>query len=211
MRSFIWLSMFVLGITSTAMAASAEMLPLPPPRTEGGMPLMQALKERHSTREFSNKALPMQLLSDLLWAANGVNRPESGKRTAPTARDMREIQVYVTLANGTYLFDPVAHSLKRVSERDLRGLAGTQDFVAQAPLNLVYVSDTSLMDSDDENKHFYSATDTGFIAQNVYLFCASTGLATVVRGSIDRKVLAVALKLSPHQQIILAQTVGYPR
>jgi SagB-type dehydrogenase family enzyme len=211
MRRFIWLSMFVLGIMSTAMAASAEMLPLPPPITEGGMPLMQALKERHSTREFSNKALPMQLLSDLLWAANGVNRPESGKRTAPTARDMREIQVYVTLANGTYLFDPVAHSLKRVSERDLRGLAGTQDFVAQAPLNLVYVSDTSLMDSDDENKHFYSATDTGFIAQNVYLFCASTGLATVVRGSIDRKVLAVALKLSPHQQIILAQTVGYPR
>lgn len=211
MRSFIWLSMFVLGIMSTAMAGSAEMLPLPPPQTEGGMPLMQALKERHSTREFSNKPLPMQLLSNLLWAANGVNRPDSGKRTAPTARDMREIQVYVARADGTYLFDPIAHSLRLISERDLRGLTGTQDFVSQAPLNLVYVSDTSLMDTDDENKRFYSATDTGFIAQNVYLFCASTGLATVVRGSVDRKALAAALKLSPHQQIMLAQTVGYPR
>jgi SagB-type dehydrogenase family enzyme len=211
MHSFILLSMFVLGIMGTAMAGSAEMLPLPPPQTEGGMPLMQALKERHSTREFSNKPLPMQLLSNLLWAANGVNRSDSGKRTAPTARDMREIQVYVALADGTYLFDATAHSLRRVSERDLRGLTGTQDFVSQAPLNLVYVSDTSLMDTDDENKRFYSATDTGFIAQNVYLFCASTGLATVVRGSVDKKALAAALKLSAHQQIILAQTVGYPR
>lgn len=205
------LPMLLLVIMGSAMAGSAEIIQLPPPTTDGGMPLMQALRERHSTREYRSTPLPMQLLSNLLWAANGVNRPDSGKRTAPTARGMREIQVYVTLADGTYVFDPVAHSLRRVAERDLRGLTGTQDFVAQAPLNLVYVSDTSLMDTDGENKRFYSATDTGFIAQNVYLFCASTGLATVVRGSLDRKALAVVLKLSPHQQVILAQTVGYPK
>lgn len=211
MGSVIRLPMLLLIIMGSAMTGSAEIIQLPPPQTEGGMPLMQALKERHSTREYSNTPLPMQLLSNLLWAANGVNRSDSGKRTAPSARDMREIQVYVALADGAYIFDPTAHSLRRISERDLRGLTGTQDFVSQAPLNLVYVSDTSLMDTDDENKRFYSATDTGFIAQNVYLFCASTGLATVVRGSVDRRALAVALKLSPHQQVILAQTVGYPR
>lgn len=210
MRSLTWLAIVIFSM-GNAMAAGAEMIRLPPPQIEGGMPLMQALKERHSTREFSNKPLPMQLLSNLLWAASGVNRPDSGKRTAPTARDMREIQLYVALAEGTYLFDPQAHVLNRVSERDLRELTGSQEFVGQAPLNLVYVANTNTMDTDEANTRFYSATDTGFMAQNVYLYCASAGLATVVRGSLDRKALATALKLSPQQQITLAQTVGYPK
>jgi len=206
MRSLIWFTMLMIGVTGGAVAGGGEVIRLPPPQTHGGIPLMQALKERHSTREFSARPLPLQVLSDLLWAADGVNRAESGKRTAPSAKDMREISVYVATVDGTYLFDPNAHTLHRVLEQDIRTLTGTQDFVGQAPLNLVYVSDLSRMDTSEENKRFYSATDTGFIAQNVYLFCASAGLATVVRGSVDREALAAALRLAPHQRIILAQT-----
>ena len=211
MRSLIWFTMLMIGVTGGAVAGGSELIRLPAPQTHGGMPLMEALKARHSSRDFSSRALPLQVLSDLLWAANGVSRPESGKRTAPSAKDMREISVYVASVDGAYLFDPNAHTLHRVVERDIRKITGIQDFVGQAPLNLVYVSDLSRMDTNEENKRFYSATDTGFIAQNVYLFCASAGLATVVRGSVDREALAAALGLAPHQQIILSQTVGYPK
>lgn len=210
MRYLIWLPLW-LGILGQAAAGGPETVPLPPPHTEGGMPLMQALKARHSSREFAARPLPRQVLSDLLWAANGVNRPDTGKRTAPTAKDMREILVYVITAEGAHLYEPSVHALRRVADGDLRHLAGTQDFVAQAPLNLVYVADLGRMDTSEENQRLYSATDTGFIAQNVYLFCASAGLATVVRGSVDRAPLAAALGLGPQQQIILAQTVGYPK
>lgn len=211
MRSLIWFFMLLLGTTGGAMAGGSDPIKLPPPQTQGGMPLMEALKSRHSTREFSSRPLPLQVLSDLLWAANGVSRPESGKRTAPSAKDMREISVYLATPDGAYLFAPDTHTLQRVVERDIRSLTGTQDFVGQAPLNLVYVANLGRMDTSEENKRFYAATDTGFIAQNVYLFCASTGLATVVRGSVERKALAAALGLAPHQQITLAQTVGYPK
>jgi SagB-type dehydrogenase family enzyme len=208
MRTFLCIALW-LGCVATA--AASEIIRLPAPRTEGGMPLMLALKARHSSREFSDKSLSLQLLSDLLWAANGVNRPESGKRTAPSAKNMREILVYVTLADGTYLFDPDAHTLRRVVARDLRALAGSQSFVATAPLNLVYVADLSRMDVGDDDKRLYSAADTGFIAQNVYLYCASAGLATVVRAYVDRQAFAAAVGLPPHQQVMLAQTVGYPK
>jgi nitroreductase len=119
--------------------------------------------------------------------------------------------VYVATADGTYVFEPDAHALRRVLERDIRALTGTQDFVRNAPLNLVYVADLNRMNTSEEDKHFYSATDTGFIAGNVYLFCASAGLATVVRASVDRKALAAALGLAAHQKITLTQTVGYPK
>lgn len=210
MRYLIWLPLW-LGILGQAAAGGPEAVPLPPPHTEGGMPLMQALKARHSSREFDARPLPRQLLSDLLWAASGVNRPDTGKRTAPTAKDMREILIYVITAEGAHLYQPDAHALRRVADGDLRRLTGTQDFVAQAPVNLVYVADLGRMDTSEENQRLYSATDTGFIAQNVYLFCASAGLATVVRGSVERAPLVAALGLSPQRQIILAQTVGYPK
>jgi SagB-type dehydrogenase family enzyme len=210
MRRFLLFAVTMMTIVGMAMAGDADLIRLPTPHTTGGMPLMEAFKARHSSREFSNKPLPPQLLSDLLWAADGVNRPSSGKRTAPSAKDMREILVYVVMADGSYLFDPDTHSLRRVAKGDLRGRTGTQAFVGEAPLNLVYVADQSRMDTSGENTRLYSAADTGFIAQNVYLLCASAGLATVVRGSVDRVALATALKLAPHQQIILAQTVGYP-
>ena len=198
-------------MAASTVAGELQAVRLPPPQTEGGKPLMQALQERHSTREFSAKALPQQVLANLLWAAAGVNRPASGQRTVPSARDWREIDVYVATAQGMYRYDAKANALQPVVARDLRALTGVQDFVATAPVNLVYVADFDRMEgAAAEQKEFYAATDAGFIAQNVYLFCASANLATVVRGSVDRDALAKAMGLASHQRIILAQTVGYP-
>jgi SagB-type dehydrogenase family enzyme len=209
MRPWIWLGAVVLGL---ATAEAGELMKLPPPQMTGGMPLMQALHARHSTREFAGKPLAPQLLSNLLWAAAGVNRPDSGKRTAPSARDWREIDIYVATAEGTYIYQPDAHTLRLVVARDVRALTGKQDFVATAPLNLVYVADEQRMpEANAEDMQRYAAADTGFIAENVYLFCASVGLNVVVRGLVDRPALAAALGLAPHQQIVLAQTVGYPK
>jgi len=212
MRSAIWMGMLLLSCMGAAGAREAEMVALPAPQTSGGLPLMEALAQRHSTREFAGRPLAPQELSNLLWAASGVNRPESGKRTAPSARDWREVDVYVATADGTYRYEPEAHALRRVLAQDIRALTGTQDFVAAAPVNLIYVANLDRMQGTTaEHKALYSATDTGFIAQNVYLYCASAGLATVVRGSIDREALGTALGLGPSQRIILAQSVGHPR
>lgn len=111
---------------------------LPPPRTDGGMPLMQALRERQSLRSFSEQGLPDQLLSDLLWAAFGINRPDSGRRTAPSARNWQEVDVYVVMKDHSYVYEPESHSLKHVVKGDLRSLTGRQEFAATAPLNLVF-------------------------------------------------------------------------
>ncbi len=192
-------------------AEKPRTLTLPKPMQRGGLPLMEALRMRHSTREFSPRELPEQVLSDLLWAAFGINRPGSGGRTAPSAHDWEEIDVYVALAKGMFVYRPKLHALVQVAVRDLRADTGIQPFVAQAPLNLVYVADLSRMtQASEEEKRWYFGPDAGFIAQNVYLFCASAGLATVVRGMVDRNALARTLRLQPDQQIILAQTVGYP-
>ena len=201
----------MMAATGSGMAQETGTIQLPPPETAGGMPLMQALKTRQSSREFADKVLPPQVLSNLLWAANGVNRPDTGKRTAPSARDWREVDVYVILAAGAYRYDAPRHALFKVADGDLRHLAGQQDFVATAPLNLVYVADLDRMSgASADDKALYSATDTGFIAQNVYLYCASAGLAVVVRGLVDREALGAALGLGKQQRIVLAQTVGYP-
>jgi nitroreductase len=181
------------------------------PQTDGGMPLMQALKARQSSREFDTKGLPLQVLSNLLWAAWGINRPD-GKRTAPSAMNMQEIDIYVALAEGLYLYDAKANMLRPVLAKDIRAMTGGQPFVKDAPVNLVYVADYSKMGKGTaKDKAFFSAANTGFIGQNVYLFCASEGLATVVRAYIDKPALAKAMKLRPDQKIVLAQTVGYPK
>jgi SagB-type dehydrogenase family enzyme len=185
---------------------------LPKPSVTGGKPLMQALKDRRSTREFKSEKLPVPVLSNLLWAAFGINRPESGKRTAPSARNWQEIDVYVVTADDAYVYDAQAHRLNAVGAGDIRAATGGQDFVKDAPVNLVYVADLSKTeDSSLEDQRLYTAVDTGFISQNVYLFCASEGLATVVRGSVDRPGLAKLLKLRSDQRIVVAQTVGYPK
>ena len=210
-NALIGVGLCLVGLTGVGYAEADDMVRLPAPAMTGGKPLLQALAERHSTRDYSARALPEQVLSNLLWAAAGVNRPASGKRTAPSARNWREITIYVTLPDGVYRYDADDHALVLVRQGDLRAATGMQDFVGQAPLNLVYVADLSRMEgAGSEQQTLYAAADTGFIAQNVYLFCASEGLATVVRGSVDREALAARLGLGEHQRIILAQTVGYP-
>jgi len=192
-------------------AAQTGDLALPAPRTEGGKPLMQALKERRSTRSFAEAPLPAQVLSNLLWAAFGINRSD-GHRTAPSARNWQEIDVYVALREGLFVYQPAPHTLRRVLTEDVRALAGTQPHARQAPVTLIYVADEERMGGADEQaRGAYAAADTGFIAQNVYLFCASEGLATVVFASIDRDRFARAARLAPSQRITLAQSVGYRR
>lgn len=201
----------MMSAMGTGQTQEAGAIKLPPPRMTGGMPLMQALQARRSMREFGSKPLSPQTLSDLLWAANGVNRPHTGQRTVPSAHDWREIDGIAVTAEGAFRYHPPSHTLDRVAAGDLRQLTGVQDYVATAPLNLVYVADLDRMtEGGAEDRAFYSATDAGFIAQNVYLYCASAGLAVVVRGLLDRDVLAAALGLGKHQRIILAQSVGYP-
>ena len=187
-------------------------LQLPMPQTDIGKPLMQALKLRQSTRAFDTKALSRQDLSNLLWAANGINRQEAGKRTAPSAMNWQEIDIFVALPEATYLYQPKTHSLIPVVTKDLREATGKQPFVKDAPATFVYVADAAKMkNASAEDQTLYSAADAGFIAQNVYLYCASQGLAVVVRGMIDRPQLAKELNLRHEQKILLAQTLGYPK
>jgi len=204
-------SLFVGVLISVSCLSAQDVKPisLPAPQTDGGRPLMQVLKERKTSREFAAEKLPLQLLSNLLWAAFGVNRPD-GRRTAPSAMNWQEIDVYLATAEGLFLYDAKGNRLEAVLAQDVRSSTGTQSFVATAPLNLVYVADLSKTGSGADIDLF-TAADAGFISQNVYLFCASEKLATVVRGSIDRVALAKAMKLRPEQKIILAQTVGYPK
>jgi SagB-type dehydrogenase family enzyme len=184
---------------------------LPKPDTSGGKPLMQVLKARKTSRSFSSEKLKMQDLSNLLWAAFGINRPD-GHRTAPSAMNWQEIDLYAATDDGLYLYDAKNHVLKQILKDDIRAKTGTQGFVKDAPLNLIYVADAARMSkASDEDKIRYPAADAGFIAENVYLYCASAGLATVVRASIDRPALAKAMNLRPEQTIVLAQTVGYPQ
>jgi SagB-type dehydrogenase family enzyme len=202
-------ALFVVMVSSASQAV--ESIPLPEPETGGGKPLMQALSERQTSRSFSSATLPQQVLSNLLWAAFGINRPESGKRTAPSAVNWQEIDIYVSLAGGLFLYNAAGHSLDPVSSEDIRAATGQQPFVGNAPLNLIFVADYARMGgASQDDKDFYSAADTGFISQNVYLFCASEGLAMVVRGAINRSALHKTMGLRPDQKIILAQTVGYP-
>lgn len=191
-------------------AQEAQPVALPKPQITGGMPLMQALNERKSTREFSVEKLPQQVLANLLWAAFGVNRGD-GRRTAPSASNRQEIEIYAVMADGVFLYDAQAHALKPVLKEDLRAATGSQDWIAKAPLNLVFVADYAKMGNQaDDNKRANSNVDTGYISQNVYLYCASEGLGTVARGGLNRDELQKALQLRPEQRVVLAQTVGYP-
>ena len=199
------------AVPGLAMAQTPPPLELPAPRASGGKPLIDALKQRRSTREYADRPLPAQLLSDLLWAAFGVNRPASGDRTAPSWRHAVEIGIYVTTADGVWRFEPQGHRLKPLLRGDIRAQTGVQDFVRIAAVNLVYVADGSRMrNASEDDKRLWAYTDTGFIGQNVYLYCASEGLASVFRGSLDRESLARTLQLERHEFITCAQSVGYP-
>jgi nitroreductase len=205
------LSTAILAGTAARAANEPPVMQLPAPKTAGGMPLMQVLKLRRSTREYADRPLPLQVLSDLLWAAYGVNRP-SGDRTAPYWRHIMVIDVYAAMADGVWFYDPKGHLLRKHLSADIRAATGQQDFVGSAPLNLVYVAHGERMhDVSPEQRRLYASVDSGFIGQNVYLFCASEGLASVFRAAVNYKKLEKAMQLEDEQFVTFAQTVGYAK
>ena len=197
---------------SLAVAQSQQPIELPPPRADFGMSLAKALRLRRSIREYDPRPLAPQVLSELLWAAYGVNRPASADRTAPSWRHARETDVFAVLADGVWRYDAIRHVLVPHLAGDMRAQTGVQDFVGTAPLNLVYVSNAEhLSGAAREEQHRVAAADIGFIGQNVYLYCASEGLACVFRASLDTERLARTLGLSETQFIMFAQTIGYAK
>jgi len=215
-RFLICFALITLLAVSTAVTQTLTRITLPAPETEIGMPLMQALTLRQSIREYSDRKLPPRELSNLLWAAWGINRPD-GRHTAPTSSNRQEFDLYVVLEGGTYRYNPSANTLEPVVAGDLRAATGRNDWVATAPLNLLFIADLTKREGTRGSETRQGtlltvAADAGFISQNVYVYCASQGLATVVRAGIDRDACARALNLDPERYYIaFAQTVGYPR
>ncbi len=201
----------MIAVLMTINLFAGETIKLPAPDKTGGMPLMEALNNRQTSRNFSSQELTRRQLSNLLWAAWGINR-ENGKRTAPSAVNWQEIDIYVALRDGAYRYNAQGHELEKISDKNIMKYTGTQSFTQKAALNLVYVADYTKMsrDMDDNARKHYSWVDTGYISQNVYLYCASAGLATVVIGMVDREELRNHLPLQERQKIVLTQTVGYP-
>jgi hypothetical protein len=191
---------------------ASKSIQLPAADTSGGLPLMQALSARHSQRDFNTTALPDQTLANLLWAATGINRPALGGRTAPSAMNAQEVDVYVALPTGLYRYEPVAHVLHLAAPTDVRRVTGYQDFVDAAPLDLVYVADHARMKLIPASQRVsFASMAVGAIAQNVYLYCASAGLATVARAWFDRTALGQCMGLENDKEILLTQTVGMPQ
>jgi len=212
------------GTLSSAIAQELKPIQLLPPQIEGGRPLMQVLKDRKSWRLYTTEKIPIQVLSNLLWSAFGINRPERGLRTAPTGGNRQDIDIYVATADGVYVYEAKANILNPVLAEDVRSLSGRQypppivpanlvPPLDEAPVNLIYVCDgskKSKISTEEENLRSAFA-HTGFISQNVFLFCASEGLATVVRLWFDKAALEKKMRLRPEQYALLVQSVGYPR
>jgi SagB-type dehydrogenase family enzyme len=213
-KNFVKVYFTVLIITGFTFTCAQELktIQLPAPQTEIGKPFMQAVKLRQSARTFIDKQLPVQELSNILWAAYGINRPESGKRTAPSAMNWQEYDIYVTMKEGAFVYDAKKNLLLPVAEGDLRAATGVQDFVKNASYNLVYVADfKKISRASEEDAKLFVYADCGFIAQNVYLYCASQGISARVRGLVDRQKLSEALKLRPEQKIVLCHSLGYEK
>ena len=207
----------VSAIALVSVAAIAADIKLPDPVRTGGKPLNEALAARQTHRDFSTAPLTDQELSDLLWAANGFNRPDQKKRTAPTAVNRQEVDIYVCRADGAYFWDSEANVLKQVTDKDLRGFTGRmgspENFALVAPIALVYVIDYERqgMQQRPQDAFKYASVDCGFIGQNVYLHAASTGLHTVFLGMINPKELSAGLGLSEKRVPLFAQTVGHAK
>jgi Nitroreductase len=195
--------LLLLVMATFSMSCAAQDIALPSPSKTGGKPLMEALNERKSSREFAETKLSEQTLSNLLWAAYGFSHED--KRTAPSANNRQEFTIYAVMESGIYIYNAKENKLSLKAEGDFRADMGGQDFVATAPLNLVYVADMT------ETSPEIAYVDCGFISQNVYLYCSSEGLATVVRGYFDADTVKKALQLEDNQRPILTQTVGYPK
>ena len=192
-----------------AVGDAAPLRLLPSRSLSGGMPLMSALSSRQSLREFAPEPLAEQVLSDLLWAAAGINRHDVDGRTAPSAMNAQEVLLYVAMPQGLFLYEPQPHALRLVVESDVRRVTGNQDFVDTAPLDLVFVADHARMKLvPAARREAYAHATAGAMAQNVYLYCASEGLAAVIRAWFDRDALARAMGLQADHQLLLSQTVG---
>lgn len=183
---------------------------LPKPDLTSGKPLMECFALRRSSRSFSAKPLPLQIVSEILFAADGVTRAD-GRKTVPTARNMQNQKVYVFMADGVFLYDGKRHALVPFLKGDLRKHCGTQKFHSKAPLVLVFVSDMSAVGNTPELQALYAGNHSGSASQNVYLYAASKGLSTVVCGLLDRNKLKELLKLKKNEQVIFSQPVGYSR
>ena len=207
MKKFLLFSLLV-GLFGGSQAQDLKPIKLNQPNVKRGLPVMTALQKRQSTREYADKKLELQDLSDLLCAAAGINRPESGKRTSPTAMNKQEIDVYVCLQEGAYLYHPKANSLEPVTKEDLRpAVGGGQGFVATAPVCLVMVADLSKFGGEV----LMPALDAGIVSQNISLFCSGTGLVTVPRASMDQAKLKSGLKLKDTQRPLINHPVGYAK
>ncbi|MGM9804199.1 MAG: nitroreductase family protein [Muribaculaceae bacterium] len=192
--------LFAALMTTFSLLSNGQQLPAP--QTTGGMPLMEAISKRHSSRDMSpNGTITPQQLSNLLWAAWGISH--DGKRTVATAINKQELSIYVVTPEGASLYDAASNSLTTVATGDLRSLTAMQDFAAQCPLNIVLVTDPTLQ--KDEGMQGYAA---GAASQNIYLYCASQGIKTVVRASFKREELHKALNLPENKKILFIQTVG---
>jgi SagB-type dehydrogenase family enzyme len=176
-----------------------------------GFPVMQALKARASATEYNSRKLELQDLSDLLWAANGVNRPENGKRTAPSAINAQDIDVYACMEQGTYLYNAEKHVLTLIASGDQRALiAGKQANVTKAPVICLLVSDVSRFSSGADSVRLrWAAMDAGIVSENISLFCAAVGFSTRPRAQMDLAKLREVLKLKPSQHPILNNPVSY--
>ena len=189
-------------------AAAQEVQPLPKPDKKAKMTLFQALDRRESVRDYSDREIPERTLSNLLWAACGINRPGQGRITAPSAINAQDITVYVCRQDGAWKYDAAAHALTKVSDKDLRKqVAGFQDFAATAPVSLVLVSDISKVRNHSE----LGAMDAGYVSENICLACTALGLATVPRATMDKAELAKELKLSDSEVLMLNNPVGYKK
>lgn len=207
MKKMVLLSLLACVFSATQ-AQDLKPIPLNQPDLKRGSSLMQALADRQSTREFNVKALSGQDLSDLLWAAVGINRQESGKRTAPTAMNRQEIDIYVCLPEGAYFYDAKKHTLQPVIQEDLRpAVAGPQDFASKAPVCLVIVANVEPF----QGEILMPAVDAGIASQNISLFCAGNGLVTVPRATMDHDKLQTALRLKENQRPLLNHPVGYAK
>jgi len=198
---------------TSVLAQEFKPIQLLPPQLDGGRPLMQVLKDRSSWRAYTAEKIPLQVLSNLLWAGFGINRPDSGKRTAPSGLNLQNTDIYVATPEGLYVYDGKGHALNPAVPQDVRPLSGRQQTspLDDAPINLIYVADFSKFKKVGEQAFFVAFANAAFIIQNVYLYCASEGLATVVRLRFDKAELDKAMKLRPDQYITLVQSVGYPR
>ncbi len=215
---------------STVFTQELKPIQLLPPQVDGGRPLMQVLKDRKSWRRYNDEKIPLQVLSSLLWAAFGINRSESGRptkrpgRTAPTGGDRQDIDIHIATADGVYVYDAKPNILNQILTEDVRCLSGRQypppavpanmvPPLDEAPVNLIYVWDSAKRSkiSTEEESLRTAFAHTGFISQNVFLYCASEGLATAVRLWFDKSTLEKKMGLRSEQYVTLVQSVGYPK